>query len=343
MEITGVNVKKTRLAYLLPSLFTIVTFIWLIVELADKPRLLVIYTGSQNSEFNHQLQGGVNKTLSNERFVNLRQYFFWFGQRSPDDISCRQLRYMFDWKPKAVVVFGAEAQQYIDRCYLKNTKFNFVFSQLERSPIYTTYKDYSNLTGQLNTNIYSPLIDMIKNIYRNKVKRVYYIADSSSRSQYIETLIKNTGNWKLIRYAGNFETDSFSKWKQTVLNAKKQTDLLLVGNMEGLKDKNKVVPPNVTAKWTIENSPVPVIGLTANLAEYAPITYVVSRENIAESVTELAIHIIKENQPAGKVPVNNDEIFKLYINKELFEKLSPDVSIPPLYITYAKSSGTFVE
>ena len=213
------------------------------------------------------------------------------------------------WKPEIVIASDDHASKYLIVPYFKNKKLPFVFCGINWDASIYNYP-FNNVTGMVEVALVSQLVDLLKKY--SKGKKVAYLAAD------VFTARKEAHNY--VRYF-NLKLDStyvktYEKWKQEYRNYQKKTDILIVGNIEGINDWDAS-----DAKMTVEKyTTIPTGSIYDFMAKYSLVGITKSAQEQGEWAAKTALEILGGKLPSD-IPVTTNKNAKIFLNMSLAKKL----------------------
>lgn len=347
MDTFRLALKKLATRQGMASLFVCCSLIFITYSFISRPRVMILYSHSQYDENTRLIRNGIMKTLADKSFIHTREHYLRLPRIADHDqhYDCSELSMLDSWQPNTLMIVGIPAEHLVHSCGYDQKGYNLVVSSINHGPIQRDSTTKLNVTGEYLLEPLSHLDDIITTTFGNTHSRISILANPDDNTADPLLLDDITSyHWAPLQLTQTTKTNSYHDWQTYVNNAKKTADVLLVHGFHRLQDASgNLVPAHSAIEWLTQNSPIPVIGLSRDFVSVGgPMAFVISQEEIGESMARLTLIIIDENRPARDVPIYRDKVFDLYINRTVFEKANPDVHLPDIYYYYAVSNDTYI-
>jgi ABC-type uncharacterized transport system substrate-binding protein len=249
-------------------------------------RILVIHSYDDGFRWTHEQQRGIVEGLRRsglKQGVDYTMRVFYMDTRidytAPDQVQQRArlaLQIIDSYDPDLVFVTDDTALQYVAVPHATGESkpdLPFIFSGINGdptsfAPIQSLDKPGGPITGTLERIPFADALAAAKTMFPDTT-RVALLADSSASSAaVVQDFGTKTGSLPSgITVTGFDQIDTFEHWKQTIQEDQGKVDAIGVLNYHRLKDENgDIVPADEVARWTIENSHIPVFGLVSDWA-----------------------------------------------------------------------------
>ena len=159
-----------------------------------------------------------------------------------------------------------------------------------------------------------------------------------------------TENWDPVVYNGHKSFDTFTEWKEYVLDSAKETDFLLIGGYRRLYrdnrvideiDKGQTVSAKEVATWTEEHSPVPVLGMNIfNASDGAMVSIGVSPYEQGEVAANMALDLISARKTIDEIPIQTSKQYVVSMRRSALDKRN--IKLPNVFEAFARSTNNYI-
>lgn len=209
-------------------------------------------------------------------------------------------------RPDVVIVADDPAVQYVLEAYYRDAKLPFVFCGINWDA--TKYGlPYTNTTGMVEV---APVKAMLENLRAHaKGNRIGYLTvDSETERIEAPSYSKALG----ITFARQKLAKSFGEWKQAFLEMQKETDMVFLGNIAGIKDWNE----GEAKAFVAANTKVPSATAYDFMMPYAMLGFTKIEEEQGAFAGTAALRILRGEKPAA-IPVATNHQSKVLMNLKL--------------------------
>jgi len=226
------------------------------------------------------------------------------------------------WKPDLIFTTNDEAQKYVISPYFLKSDIPIVFASVINKPESYGFNKVKNITGVLQTPLFSTTINFLKQLFPN-VKKIAVISEDDSRwSTTIDGFKKYQDQIPEIEFIGWNRFINYKDFKNFVLLYQTRVDALLITPLDNLKDESgKNVQFLTVTKWLVENSHLPEISFWKIPTDglFAAVTY--SPYEQGAEAGRLAYKILIEGKRPISLGFKNLDIGDRYLNIARAESL----------------------
>lgn len=287
-------------------------------------RILWLDSYHDGYEWTDSLGKGIQQALDGKK-IDLKKYHMNTKRKQSEaDIlgATRQaINLIKAYHPDVVIASDDNVSKYVVMPYFKNAALPIIFCGINNSATQYGYP-YKNATGILEQD---PIDKLIYSISRfHSVNRVGYLADDTNTSRILSQFYKSQQRFVCNEYFVN----TYDEWVDAFLRAQDEVDILIIGNISGIKNWNESLAEN----FVLTETRIPTGCLLEFLAPYALIGCIKSAEEQGRWAAQTAVKVL-EGTPVTEIPIAIPNEFKLIINKRIANKLRID--FPPSYIEKA--------
>lgn len=330
--------KKTIL-YIFPFVF-IVFFVGILVfSFFSKPRVMVVMSYSDEDLWEKQIKLALDKTFKeNAPYFSVNYYYLNIRDNNVPSYIERVLKevnkLIYDWKPQVLLLVDDDAQNYVGKRYLHNSKYNIVFSGVNADPAVYGYITNRNVTG-IEENLHFPAMRAaIMDIFPNYNKFIY-LSDDSTTARYFGEQIKEN-NWTPLELLEAHNTNSIVEWEKIIDKANAENAVILISHLQTVTLDKTAIPAKDVAQFILHRAKVPVISFSNfNVVQGLPFAISTSGLEQGEVAAKLAIKILKDKEKVGDIPFARSQYFDFSYNQEGINLNVPGIIIPPIYKSFS--------
>lgn len=221
------------------------------------------------------------------------------------------------YKPDVVIASEDNASKYVVEPYFKNASIPFVFCGVNHSAERYGYP-YKNATGIIELD---PIPKLIFSLSRfHFIDKVGYLAEDGTSARINGGVYKTQTRFHCVEYY----VHSLRQWQETYRRAQNEVDVLIIGNISGIKDWD-----NYEAMKTIlADTKIPTGSVLEFLAPYTFIGCIKLPSEQGRWAAEAALKIL-EGVPVSSIPLAEPVDGKLIVNFRIAEVLG--IKVPKSY------------
>lgn len=328
-----------NISRLLPIIFLVCVFAFILIVNATKPRLLVLHSNDKEDEAVLEINKGLKNIFGDQKYLNV-EWSYIPQEKNPakmQRIEKTTESFIESLRPSVLLLIGDEAQK-MGRKYLNNSNMRLIFSgTLEQYQKYG-YQNATNVVASIESEPFLFFHKVLLDLFPSYNRLVFLSDNSLTSKNRSQEFIKT--NWTPFRVLKVINTNNFQTWMQTVALANKTSDLLLVDDYRTLFDENKkAIEPKNVLQWTLDHSTIPVMSFHGDFVhDGGSFAIEIDEEEQGKLLAELALSSISKD--TNKKLVIND-IFVPYIRESAFKKEFPKTTLPPIYLSFSKSADAY--
>ncbi len=331
----------TRGTYLL----IVCLIVFVIMVKATKPRILILHSYTPDFSWVAEINTGLQRVLKGKPYF--LRYHYMDTKRHPEEgfklKAGLAARRMIDrWKPHVIIAVDDNAQQYVARHYGNRPEIGIVFCGVNAEPGAYGYDKASNITGILERIPIGSVREGLQAAFYPERKRIFHIADASETSEYISEEL-GTYNWEPFPFGKSVLCRTFEDWKDAVRDATASSDILLITHYHTLSRSShdpSIVPPREVIRWTMENTPLPIVGCWAFFVEDGGVlAFALSSFEQGEEAAKMAISIVEKRKQPHEIPAGVSK--QLLICARESELIRHHIKLPAIYEAFARATGNY--
>lgn len=333
------------------SAFFVSLIVAIILISANRPRILILHSYDPSYVWTRDINVGLERVLESKSWIDIRYQYMDGKKHSSKDyqrragISARKV--IDNMEPDVLIAIDDNAQKYAAMFYANHPKIKIVFAGINGSVQPYGYNEANNVTGILERKPVRALVELMKTISDNtggsEHPRAVFLSDESHSTERDANYME-TQDWAPAVYEGRVAFGTFEDWQSYVLNAAENTDFLLVGGYRKLRrsgDDGSKVPSSEVAKWTEQNSPVPVIGMNVfNTNDGVMASVGVSPYEQGVVAANMALDLIAGGKTIKDIKVQTSQNYIISLRKSALEKR--DIVLPQVFEAFARTTDNYL-
>ena len=293
----------------------------------DAARVLILHSYHVEYLWEQELNTGIMAALADggysEDAGNLVLDYFWMDTKRNTtneyyaEIAAAAHDYIVAFDPDVVIASDNNAIQMVVATW-PDELLPFVFAGLNNDPEDVPgLAGRANVTGVLERAHITQTLEWIRYVLPD-ARRVMYLADASTTTYaYIDVVRAEFSTSEIFDPINLMVhmTNSYSQWQNLITTYGANVDAFIVGTYQTLRDDAEVVVPSADVmKWTVENSPAPVVPLWVfGVQEGGLGGPVISGETQGYEAGSKAVLILQGEAPAN-IPITTPARGKLSLN-----------------------------
>ncbi len=319
--------------------------VFVIMVKTTKPRILILHSYAPDFTWVAQINTGVQRVLKGKPY-SIR-YHYMDTKRHPDEdfkikagIAARKM--IDQWKPHVIIAVDDNAQEYVAKHYCNRPGINIVFCGVNAEHTDYGYDRASNVTGILERIPIASVREGLQSAFYPERRRIYHIADASETSEYISVEL-NAYNWEPFHFGKSVLCEAFDEWKGAVREATASADILLITHYHTIRRSAQdpsTVPPREVIRWTMENTPLPIVGCWGFFVEDGGVlAFALSSFEQGEEAAKMASSIVENRKKPHEIPVSVSR--QLLVCAREGELKRHHINLPAIYEAFARATGNY--
>jgi hypothetical protein len=310
-----------------------------------KPRILVIHSLSESLRQVKETDAGLRQPLIENRLpVSVRWYYLNSDQEPPTNQGrpalIRLQRVIDDFNPTVLVAVDDDANSLLAKDPNLWRGRRLFFLGINRDPSAFGYSTALQATGIRDTPPLQALADLFHEVRPAGGLRIAALGSDNSLSRDLEQGI-NAHSWGPHRLIFTQRVITLSQWKQVLMRANQQADVLLITSVTGLRhpSANQLVSPMEVVRYTEDNSnKLLPVGL---MVDYVPLGGGLGIIPSARYLGNLSMAtVLRWLEPAfrsGVPELHVEDHFDVGLREENLRRRG--INLPRLYREAARLSG----
>ncbi|HJW01724.1 MAG TPA: hypothetical protein VJ548_00470 [Azospira sp.] len=343
---------KSNLRFGLILAFVIGVAVTIIQFNTHRPRLLVLHSAGAETERIRAINRGLRDELRNKNYFSIRWYYSGLSDKGDQGLAeaegLRARRLVDGWAPKVILAVGDEAQQYVTRHYANRPDIKIVYCAVHDDVEPYGLDHAANATGAVMIPPLEALEEMLAGLGQQlglkRPLRVVHLGDLSD-DVGDDGEFMAARHWSAVRFLGNHYVRTFDAWQATVRQAAKQTDFILTSDYRELArsatDPSRVPAEEVVA-WTVEHSPVPVIGTRAQYVwDGGMLAMGASQYEQGREAGSMAVRLLEQVVSPAVLPARSPKEFVVAARESRL--MAQNLNLPPVYQALARASNNYFQ
>ena len=339
--------NKGKISKILKYVFVISLSLYFVYFNAEKPRVLVVHSYALDYSWVKSINEGMSRALGNRTDFSI--HWQYMNTKNHPSIGYKQKmgvlirRMISQLQPSIIIAIDDDAQDFVAKFYVDDPNISIVFCGVNAELDAYGYTNSKNVTGIVERVPFNAIKDSLKYLVKpgtdiNNIK-IINIGDESGTVRLDEKQILSY-DWAPANLIDSILVDTFDRWKETVINASKRADCLLITNYRQLRrvaGQDRFVPPQEIIDWTLKNATVPIVCGNGFLVEDgAPLAIGASPYEQGEVAAQMALKILDGTQ-ASQIPTQVTRNFLIYMRKNTPQNYID--RLPAIYEAFARGIG----
>jgi ABC-type uncharacterized transport system substrate-binding protein len=330
---------KYWLTHILPTLFLLSVISLILLFVWHKPRILIVMSYSESDSWEQGIRVGLDDGLKKQAPYVRTRYVYLDEHRQKNLAISNSIAQIHEiikhWHPQVLILVDDPAQQYIAPDVLGKDHVSIVFAGVNDNAEAYHYHSGLNVTG-IFENLHLQQLEQAVAMILPQYHRLIHLSDASQSSQLLKAQI-NAHAWSRLRLQEQVLSNDIRVWQQTIAQANREHDLVLITHMETVKDQtDRIIPGKKLMADILQQAKIPLMGLyTYAVAEGIPFAISTSAYEQGDVAMQLALKIAVDHVPAGTIPFRYSEYMQFRYNATTLKQTMPDVQIPELYRSLA--------
>ena len=343
-------VVKRKLSWLLSGAFVLLLMAVIIAHNITKPRIMILHSYGPDYAWTRDVDIGIRRVLDNAGSYVLRWHYMdlkrhpWPESKAAAGTQARHA--IDDWQPDVLIAVDDDAQAYAAKYYANKPGIKIIFAGINGSVTPYGYDAATNVTGILERKPLAALRDALMQMGRahKGSLRIVEICDASETVKLDHEFIA-AFDWKPLRYGGAHLVDTYDEWKQAILAASKEADVILTTNYRKLSRSatdRTLVPPDEVLAWTEAHSLLPLIGVNVFFVEDGGMLAVATSPfEQGETAARMAREIIDHNTLPASIQVASTHQYIVLMRPQ--QMAARHIQLPPIYEAFARATNNYFD
>ena len=332
--------QVTSVALFCSFFFAFLATLWLIVNIYNKPRILVLHSYSSKYKWVKHLNMGLDSIFQRAPYLNVKKrYLNIKAQTSPrvqKQLERTTFNFMSHWKPDVTIAMDLKAQELLANYGIRHPKIKIVFAGITNEEYQSFYKKITHVSGILEMPALEGTKEVLEKLFPKR-RKLFYLSDCSKTGVSLIETFKHF-DWSPFQLVFAHCTNHFEKWQENIEQLNKQEGILLLPTYHTVRLENKHLQSKKVVRWTLKTSRHPVIGFYQFfIKDGGNMAIAISGFEHGEAAAKLALGML-EHPPVRQILQSPKDHFSFLLNQKKFSKKFPEVKIPLFYRAFAEWS-----
>ena len=343
-----------HIKFIAMALLVVIMVLAAVTRRADRARIMVVHSYAVDYVWVRDVDVGFQRVFGGLQQAEVRYHYMATKLNPSADYKRRAgiaARNAIDtFQPDVLITVDDNAQNLVAEHYLDDPAMKIVFAGINGGIEPYGFDRAKNVTGILERKPVAALREAVMLMWRaerwasDRSPRAVFLSDAThSAARDGEYLA--TADWGEVGYQGQESVSTFNEWKTAVLTNARGADYLLVGAYRNLLEKeggDTLVPPEVVARWTDENSPVPVIGMNIfNSQDGIMMSIGVSPYEQGEIAAGMAVDLVRGRKTVADLPVRISRQYVVAMRRSSLERRG--IRVPGVFEAFARATNNYFE
>lgn len=339
----------SRIRLALMGAFLLTSVILLTMFNADKPRIMIIHSMSNESSWTAAVDHGFDQVLARNRLpvVVLREYLNLdiLSEGTNLQSYSSDVRHRIDrLDPDILIAVDDETSDLIARHYVNKGHPKIVFTSLIHHPERYGYSLESGVSGiqeELPLNGIGELLEQVFPSHTLKIA-VLGMSDLTGKAEMAQILKHDWKRHRIVRYA---LVQDFGSWKSFVQDSAKEADLLLVLSADKVPAKangHQMMAESEVIAWTELNAQALPLGIRASYVSHGG-GMAVSPSPSQLGVMAMKLALEQATQPKHTWAPRHQRSVAYEVSLRPSALFRRGVELPSIYIEAARGAGRLYE
>ena len=311
--------------------FLMLACIFLAYQRLHKPRILVVHSYHPQMPWVQSLNTGIRSIFANKAYISVR-YFYMDAKHKNSKRYMRRIEHSIEnsiraYKPEVIIAFDPDAQTVIANLLRKGLTRRVIFAGITSERRLGLFTKLPNVTGITEKIPIIAIREILSLIFRER-RKIYYLSDDSKAARHLDKDIsqQNWGSYQIVRHK---RVTTLKAWKEAIIEAQQQADIILVSVYHSLRDKKRWVDKKELVRWTNTHSQLPVVGLYESFViDGGLLSIAISSLEQGLAAAKIAFQLVENKKDIATFPLQQGKTFSLFINKKQLQQRFSDAHIP---------------
>lgn len=322
------------------GLFLFISLGFILYQRTHKLRVFVLHSYHSSMPWVHGLETGLEHVFKKRQYIEMRSFYMNTKRKNSPAylrrITKEAIALIKRYKPDVLIVFDIDAQKLVAKRLANKLNCKIVLAGITDSDDLIDFKLASNVTGVLE-KIPVKVVTEVLSLMVKKERRLYYLSDNSlAANQLDKDIIKE--RWAPFTLVAHNKAQTFSLWKQYVLEAQTKADVILLSTYHMVKEEGKKMSSLKLIQWTLAHSKIPVVGLYESFVnDGGYLAIAVASYEQGYTAGKIALFLLEKKLQIDRVPFVQSQMFQLLLRKRLILKHYPSITIPMILEAFSKT------
>ncbi|MGI9123292.1 MAG: hypothetical protein ACR2JM_00865 [Mycobacterium sp.] len=310
---------------------------------ATKPRIMVLHSGSRDSPWVQQVDGGMRLALDeNRRPVSVEWTYMGIASpaspRNADEAAAEAHRAVDRFKPDVLIAVDDEANELVAQDYVGRKSPRILYVSIDRPPAAYGYPLAPNVSGIAERMPWTAVRDALLLIFPGHAPTVSVLGVDSLTEQAELAQIK-AADWGPVRIGEASLVTTGGAWRDAVIRA--NGDALIELGTHDLPDGEGVFSAAEASRWTQENSrPLPIGTQVDFVPDGGALSLSPPPDDVGEKAIRLALDWLDARATPGPPPAVDSSHFEVAVREGALVRRG--ITLPQIYLESARENGTLL-
>jgi ABC-type uncharacterized transport system substrate-binding protein len=293
-------------------------------------KVLVVHSYNQKYEWASTISRGIKRVFESEKDITVETFFmdtqYILSEEKRISAGQKAREIITQWDPDLVITVDDNAQEYCGKFYSGKTRPLIVFCGVSR-PIESYGYPAVNVTGITEISTLKKAVDFLDQRII-PFKNISIISDDSPISEYLVSMTRKEMTALGKKVVSSEMAGTFSEWKFAISAFQKnKSEAIFVAFYNDVKGNDgKNTSSKEVIKWTVENSRIPVFGLSADIVDNGALFCVTgSGLEQGQEAAKIALGLMK-GKKIMDYPVKTGQRGVVLFNRNTAERLGIKIS-----------------
>lgn len=309
-----------------------------------KPRILILHSASENSQWALKVDVGMRETLAkNRRPVTVE--WRYMGVTAPADprrvreAVAEATRVIDQLDPDLIIAVDDEANALVASQFVGRKSPRILYVSVNRPPADYGYPSANNVSGIAEDPPWQAMRDAIATLIPGKAARIAALGVQTVTGE-AELRSLRAFDWGPLTLEQTALVSTASDWQSFVSHT--DADVLLVLDTQDLPgERGALVSAADLAQWTQDHAKPLPIGLHTEFVNYGgALAISPPPDDFGERAIQLALDWLDDRTTPGPPPVVSSPHFEVAVRQGLIA--SHGLTLPAIYLEAARENGTLI-
>jgi len=311
---------------------------------ASKPRILVLHSFGEETEWVRRVDRGIERVLEkNRRPLTLETHYLGYDEAAtrvqPEVAEASARRAIDRIRPDVVMAVDDEANSFVSRQYPGEALPRIIYVSIDRKPAHYGYENKPNVSGITETLPLEGLRELAGNLSPSRPLRIAALGINDETGRAEAEQVRNF-DWSPHTFTAAVSVTDAVAWREAV--TRNDADILLVLGTRELPSSSADPFPVSAAElvaWTEENSRALPVGTHIDyVRDGGGIALCPSPDDFGQRAMKLALDWLDDRSTPGAPPPVDSSHFDVALRPDSLMKRG--ISLPPIYTEAARSNET---
>ncbi|MBU3750784.1 MAG: hypothetical protein FGM52_10075 [Mycobacterium sp.] len=310
---------------------------------ATKPRILVLHSGAQESDWVAAVDRGMRSALqTNRRPLSVEWDYMAVAApaaaRNPAAAVAEARRAVDRFKPDVVIAVDDEANALVARDYVGRDRPRILYVSIDRPPDFYGYAGAPNVSGIAEKLPWNAIRDGLEVLFAGRPVTLAALGVDGATDQATLAQLK-AFDWGPASLGPTALVSTADAWRDHVQRAA-AADVLVLLSTQDLPDRDgRVSTAAELIAWTQANArPLPIGTDAGFVAAGGGLSFSPPPDDEGERAIRLALDWLDDRTSPGPPPPVESSHFEVAVRQDALNRRG--LALPPIYLEAARENGT---